>query len=113
MDTDNDPTNGCEHQIDEENCYYGSCDDHGTSEGSHCATAFWGDLLTCQNGCCVMDSSPVVDLSVCNFYTNFLGSQWTPITLSFGTVCARVIDNSGVNWYQSKGMYFDCPIFCW
>ena len=53
MDADNDPLTGCELEIDEATCSYGTCDNHGAALGESCSA--WGEHLKCEaDGCCVL-----------------------------------------------------------
>ena len=53
MDADNDPLTGCELEIDEATCSYGTCANHGAALGDSCSA--WGEHLKCEaDGCCVL-----------------------------------------------------------
>lgn len=50
MDANNDPWDGCELSYDESVCYFGSCEDHSSSEGETCGG--YTNLNCMSGGCC-------------------------------------------------------------
>merc|ERR1711915_192287 len=109
MDADDDRYNGCETKINQGKCPYGSCENHGVSDGEQ--RGAW-KFLHCdestENGCCECDESARLQGGGCVGDDAYAVAADAPCGLQCEALCNSMTDNTANCMSLCDESQFEC-----